>query len=206
MMDEQQEERRSTGFTVLLSGLSGAGKSTIALALRSSLMQAGRRHVKVLDGEMFRFSTSCDEGHGVTFSSMTALRMAQAAAQITRAGGVAVCAAVAPSEHIRERARRAIETSGRFILVYLSTPLRVCEERDCKGLYRSARAGLIGRLTGITAPYEIPLHPNLTIDTSVISVDAAVGFIVRYLRSEALIGAGEIASARDLPTGRPTVL
>jgi sulfate adenylyltransferase len=199
MMDEPQESWPPTGFTLLVSGLSGAGKSTIALALQRSLFEAGRRHVNVLDGEMFRFLLCRDEKCASAFRHVPTLRMAHVAEEITRAGGIAVCAAIAPSEDMRERARRIIEKSGKFVLVYLSTPLWVCEERDCKGLYRSARAGL-GRLTGITDPYEVPAHPDLTIDTGGISVDMAVGSIVQYLRGEVLIGAGGSPSARSAPT------
>jgi sulfate adenylyltransferase len=114
------------------------------------------------------------------------MRLAVVAEEITRSGGIALCAAIAPFEDIRQRVRRRIEGAGRFVLVYLSTPLWVCEQRDCKGLYRDARAGGVVGLTGVTQPYEMPRSPDMVIDTSVISVETAVCSIVQYLRDEGL--------------------
>jgi sulfate adenylyltransferase len=175
------------GFTVFFSGLSGAGKSTIALALQSRLLDTGRCYVKVLDDNMFRFPLSCAGDYSRAFRDLNTLRIAAAAEEITRAGGVAVCAEIAASDRLRERTRKTIEKWGRFFLIYVSTPLAVCEQRDCNGLYRQARAGLLDCLTGITDPYEAPEHPDVTIDTSNISVETAVYSIMQYLRTEMLV-------------------
>jgi sulfate adenylyltransferase len=184
---KESSRDRPAGFALFLSGLSGAGKSTIALALQRQLAETELRYVKVLDGEMFRFSVPRNHDNARALRGLTTLRIASVAAEITRSGGVAVCAAIAPSEKLRERARVTVEKWGRFILVYLSTPLSVCEQRDCKGIYHSIRAGSLECLTGITDPYEVPEHPDLTIDTSNIPIETAVGSIVQYLRNGGLV-------------------
>jgi sulfate adenylyltransferase len=176
---------RPPGFTLFFSGLSGSGKSTVALALQSSLLQQ-RGNVNLLDGNMFRTPLSRDGDWSRAFRQQNTLRVALVAEEITRGGGVAICAIIAPNEELRLRARKAIEEWGRFILVYFAAPLAVCEQRDCNGIYSQARAGLLN-LTGVTDPYEVPEHPDLEIDTSDIPIETAVDAIIRYLRAEGLV-------------------
>lgn len=109
------------------------------------------------------------------------------AADITCAGGIALCALIAPYDASRREARALIEREGGFVLVYLSTPLAVCESRDPKGLYAKARAGVISDFTGVSAPYEIPRHADVAIDTSVLSIDQAAERLVQYLREHGLV-------------------
>jgi sulfate adenylyltransferase len=168
-----------SGFTVFVTGLPGAGKSTIARGLYDRLIEAGRTRLLVLDGDMFRSSRSAND--------VTTARIAVVAEDVTRNGGIALCAAVAPLADSRERARRRIERWGRFFLVYLSTPLAVCEQRDRQDLYRDARLGVVERLTGVTHPYEIPQRPDLTLDTSSATIDDSVLLTMLYLQREGLV-------------------
>jgi len=174
---------RAGGFTVFFTGLSGAGKSTLALALQNRLLKE-RSNVKVLDGNMFRTQLSRGGEYPRAFRKQSILRAVAVAEEVTRAGGIAICAAIAPNEQLRRRVREAIERWGAFILVHVSTPLAVCERRDCNGLYRQARAGLLDGLTGVTDAYEAPEWSDLEIDTSDIPVETAVEAVIRYLRDE----------------------
>ncbi len=176
---------RPNGFTIFFSGLSGAGKSTVAVALQKYLLKQ-RRSVMLLDGDMFRTPLSEHADCFEAFRTQNTLRLGSVAEKITRAGGIAICAAIAPQAEIRERVRKRIEQHGRFILVYVATPLSVCEERNSNGLYQKAQQGLID-LTGVTSPYETPLHPDLEIDLSRTSVAEAVEVISRHLRGEGLV-------------------
>jgi sulfate adenylyltransferase len=176
-----------SGFTVFVTGLPGAGKSTITRGLHDRLIEAGRTRIRILDGEMFRSSTSTNERPTSAFRDVTTARIVAVAEDVTQNGGIALCAAVAPLDHSRERARRRIERWGRFILVYLSTPLAVCEQRDRQDLYRDARLGVVERLTGVTHPYEIPQRPDLTHDTSNTTISESVLLTMLYLHREGLV-------------------
>jgi sulfate adenylyltransferase len=184
-MDGAAQTARPLGFTLFFSGLSGAGKSTVAIALQSRLLEQ-RADVNLLDGNMFRTPLSHDGDCSKAFREQNTLRVAAVAEEITRSGGIAICATIAPNEEYRLRARNAIGKWGRFILVYFATPLSVCEQRDCNGLYSQARAGLIN-LTGVTDTYETPECPDLEIDTSNTPIETAVHTIIRYLRAEELV-------------------
>lgn len=174
---------------MFFSGLSGAGKSVVAVSLKNMLLDLGRDNVVLLDGDMFRSQLARDQECARGFRATNTLRIAEVAKEVTRAGGVALCAAIAPREELRARARKAIEHWGAFVLVYLSTPLSVCEGRDVNGLYRMARNGALDCLTGVTDPYEIPERADLTIDTSHVGVEAAVSLIVDYLQAKGLVSA-----------------
>src|SRR4051794_17554211 len=164
------------GVTVFLTGLSGAGKSTIADALIASLESEGRP-VTVLDGDVVRTHLSSE----LTFSredrDLNIRRIGFVAGEVVKHGGTVVVAAIAPFEQAREEARTLVEKHGRFVLVHLSTPLEVVEQRDVKGLYARARAGEIPQFTGISDPYEPPARAELTIDTSVTPVVESVARI-----------------------------
>jgi sulfate adenylyltransferase len=173
--------RRDQGFTLFFTGLSGAGKSAIADALLPVLAEYGRS-VTLLDGDDVRALLSSELGYSREHRDLNIKRIAFVAQEVTRHRGVAVCAPIAPYGRVRDHARETIGEVGGFLEIYLSTPLEVCEQRDPKGLYARARAGLIKGFTGIDDPYEPPDSPEIEIDTSRVSIDEAVGIIVERLR------------------------
>ena len=167
---------RRAGVTVFLTGLSGAGKSTVADALVAGLEAEGRP-VTVLDGDVVRTHLSSELSFSREHRDLNIRRIGWVAGEVVRHGGTAVVAAIAPYEAAREEARALVQQHGRFVLVHLSTPLQVCEQRDVKGLYAKARAGEILEFTGVSDPYEPPVRPEVVIDTSVTPVPEAVARI-----------------------------
>jgi sulfate adenylyltransferase len=163
----------SSGVTVFLTGLSGAGKSTVADALVARLATEGRT-VTVLDGDVVRTHLSSELTFSREHRDLNIRRIGWVAGEIVRHGGTVVVAAIAPYEAAREEARRLVEKHGRFVLVHLATPLEVCEERDVKGLYAKARAGEIRGFTGVSDPYEAPSRAEVVIDTSVTPLEESV--------------------------------
>jgi adenylylsulfate kinase len=168
-----------TGTVVWLTGLSGAGKSTIAEALEQSLRQR-QVPVYVLDGDKVRTGLCSDLGFTPEDRKENIRRIAEVARLFADAGLVCVVAFISPYQTDRERAR-AMLPEGRFIEVYLSTPLEVCEQRDVKGLYAKARAGLVSEFTGISAPYETPLSPELELRTDQLDVEGCVSRLLGLL-------------------------
>jgi sulfate adenylyltransferase len=166
----------SPGVTVFLTGLSGAGKSTVADALVASLEAEGRP-VTVLDGDVVRTHLSSELTFSREHRDLNIRRIGWVAGEIVKHGGTVVVAAIAPYEAAREEARRLVEKNGRFVLVHLATPLEVCEQRDVKGLYARARAGELPAFTGVSDPYEPPERPELVIDTSVTPLADSVAAI-----------------------------
>jgi adenylyl-sulfate kinase len=164
------------GVTVFLTGLSGAGKSTVAEALIAGL-EADGRPVTALDGDVVRTHLSSELSFSREDRDLNIRRIGFVAGEVVKHGGTVVVAAIAPYEQARREARALVERYGRFVLVHLSTPLEVCEARDAKGLYARARAGEIRGFTGIDDPYEPPAHPELVIDTSVTPLDESVARI-----------------------------
>lgn len=170
-----------TGFTVFLTGLSGAGKSTIADALRSALVREGRQ-VTLLDGDVVRTLLTAELGFSAHDRNLNIARVAFVAAEVNRHGGACICACIAPYEAARQAARRTVEEAGgRFVLVHVATPLNVCEARDPKGLYARARAGLLGQFTGVTDPYEAPGRADLVLDGERTPPVAAADSIIEHL-------------------------
>jgi sulfate adenylyltransferase len=165
--------RVKQGFTLFLTGLSGSGKSTIARALLGRLMEEGSRRVTLLDGDIVRKNLSSELGFSREHRNLNILRIGFVASEITKNGGVAICAPIAPYAATRHAVREAVEAVGGFVEVHVATPLEVCEARDRKGLYARARAGLIKEFTGISDPYEEPVGPELRIDTTEMSPDEA---------------------------------
>jgi len=178
------EPRTRRGFTVFLTGLSGAGKSTIANALVVKLLESAGRTVSLLDGDVVRKHLSSELGFSKEHRDLNVRRIGYVASEITKHGGIAVCAPIAPYDEVRKDVRRLIEAHGGFILVHVSTALEICEQRDRKGLYAKARAGLVQQFTGISDPYETPDDAAIAIDTERLSVDEASTLIVDYLRDE----------------------
>src|SRR4051794_4098625 len=169
------------GLTILLTGLPGSGKTTIAMLLKQKLEERGRRRVTLLDAEWFRSTLSDDIGARSPFRGHNLLRLAKVAVEVTRLGGVAICSAVAPREAGRRRMAELVSAHGDLVLIYLSTPLAECERRDPKGLYAMARSKTITSLTGVTDPYEEPGTSDLVIDTSQVSAIESVDGILAQL-------------------------
>ena len=175
--------RHRQGFSVLFTGLSGAGKSTIANALVAMLHEHGDRKLTLLDGDIVRKNLSSELGFSREHRDLNVRRIGFVAAEITRNGGIAVCAPIAPYAALRREVREMIEAVGGFVEVYVATPLDVCEARDRKGLYARARAGLITDFTGVDAPYEAPENPDVEIDTRDLGPDLAAHRIFVKLES-----------------------
>ena len=169
---------------VLFTGLSGSGKSTIARVLAEELEDDGRR-VTLLDGDEVRQHLSAELGFDAASRERNVERIGWVAAEVARHGGIAVAAPIAPFASSRARVRAMAEPNGPFLLVWVSTPLDVCEARDRKGLYARARAGEVADFTGISSPYEEPEDADLVLDTSITGVEQAVASI-RALLEERL--------------------
>mgnify|MGYP003564960476 CR=1 FL=1 len=166
--------RARQGFTLFFTGLSGSGKSTIANAVMVKLMERGGRPVTLLDGDVVRKHLSSELGFSKEHRDLNIRRIGFVAAEITRNGGVAICAPIAPYAATRGAVREMAEAAnGGFIEIHVATPLEECERRDRKGLYAKARAGLIKGFTGIDDPYETPEAPELRIDTTDCTVEEA---------------------------------
>jgi sulfate adenylyltransferase len=173
--------RREQGFTVFFTGLSGSGKSTLANVLRIKLLELGGRPVTLLDGDLVRKHLSSNLGFSKEDRDTNIRRIGWVAGQVTKGGGVAICAPIAPYDATRKEIRDDVSSKGGFVLVHVATPLEVCEERDRKGLYAKARAGIIEDFTGISDPYEEPQNPDVRIDTQEVTPDEAAHQILLKL-------------------------
>ena len=177
------------GFTVFFTGLSGSGKSTIANVLLVRLLQAGGdRRATLLDGDVVRHHLSSELGFSKAHRDLNVRRIGYVASEITKAGGIAICAPIAPYDAPRRDVRQMIAPLGGFVLVHVATPLDVCEQRDRKGLYTKARAGLLTHFTGISDPYEAPADADVVIDTRVLSALEAADAIMTFLHQRHYIG------------------
>ena len=183
--------RHKQGFTVFFTGLSGSGKSTVANVLLTKLMEMGGRPITLLDGDLVRKNLSSELGFSKEHRDLNILRIGYVASEITKNGGIAICAPIAPYDNIRKQVRGSIEPLGGFLLVHTDTPLEVCEQRDRKGLYAKARAGIIKQFTGISDPYEAPADAEIVIDTSKYSPEESAQQIVLRLEKEGYIGVEE---------------
>ena len=172
------------GVCIFLTGLSGAGKSTIATALADAVQQTLSCPVTLLDGDVVRTHLSKELGFSRADRDTNIERIAFVAAEVVKHGGIVISAAIAPYEAARMAARQLIEANGRFVLVHLSTPLTVCEARDVKGLYAKARRGELTMFTGVTDEYEPPVRAELTIDASKTSVEDAVAALLNKITKD----------------------
>lgn len=179
--------RSEQGFTVFFTGLSGSGKSTIANVLLAKLLEVGGRAITMLDGDLVRKNLSKGLGFSKEDRDTNILRIGWVAGEITRHGGIAICAPIAPYEQHRKDVRALVAPHGGFALVHIATPLEECEQRDRKGLYAQARAGIIKGFTGIDDPYETPSDAELTIDTMTGTPEDAADQILAWLRAEGFI-------------------
>jgi sulfate adenylyltransferase len=183
-LQRRHRPRSRQGFTVFLTGLSGSGKSTIANAMLAQLLERDDRSVTLLDGDLVRKLLSSELGFSRVHRDLHVRRIGYVAAEITKSGGIAICCPIAPYDATRKEARRMIASYGGFVLVFVSAPLAVCEQRDRKGLYAKARAGLIQQFTGISDPYEEPEDAEIVIDTTSVSPSEAGRRILGHLGAE----------------------
>ncbi len=179
--------KNEQGITLFFTGLSGAGKSTLAKTLVSRFLEIGGRSVTLLDGDIVRKNLSSNLGFSKEHRDLNILRIGFVANEITKHGGIAICAPIAPYRETRRKIRETISATGSFIEIYVSTPLEVCEKRDRKGLYAKARKGLIKEFTGISDAYESPENAEINIDTSDISQEEAAQSIWLYLEKQGFI-------------------
>ena len=187
-LQRRHPPRRSQGFTVFFTGLSGSGKSTIANALMVKFLEMGGRPVTLLDGDIVRKNLSSELGFSKEHRNINIRRIGYVASEITKNSGIAICAPIAPYDSVRKEVRDEIQPLGGFILIHVDTPIEVCEERDRKGLYAKARAGIIKEFTGISDPYESPEDADVVIDTTVLSPEQAAQQILLHLESEGYVG------------------
>src|SRR4051794_12677184 len=180
--------RHKQGFTVFFTGLSGSGKSTIANVLLTKFLEMGGRPVTILDGDLVRKNLSSELGFSKEHRDIDIRRIGYVASEITKNGGIAICAPIAPYDSVRAQVRGLIEPYGGFILVHLSTSVDVCEQRDRKGLYAKARAGILKEFTGISDPYEEPSDAEVTVDTGELSPEEAAQEIILHLEREGFVG------------------
>jgi adenylyl-sulfate kinase len=166
-------------MVVWLTGLPASGKSTLAMELERALFNVGRQ-VYVLDGDNVRHGLCADLGFSAAERSENIRRVGEVAKLFADAGQIVLTAFISPLRADREMVRRILP-DGRFVEVFVNAPVDVCEQRDPKGLYAKARAGQIADFTGISAPYEAPLAPEIELRTDLISIDAAVSQVLDYL-------------------------
>ena len=183
--EDRQQLNGHRGCTVWLTGLSGSGKSTIAVALEKRLLERGVR-TYILDGDNIRHGLNKNLGFSPEDRTENIRRIGEVARLFTDAGMVALTAFISPYRADRDQVR-SLMAAGDFVEVFVDCPVDVCEQRDVKGLYKKARAGEIKEFTGVSAPYEAPLRPELTIDTSGQSVEESAKQILAYLERQGIV-------------------
>jgi sulfate adenylyltransferase len=181
--------RAQQGFTVFFTGFSGSGKSTVANALMVKLMEMGGRPVTLLDGDIVRKNLSSELGFSKEHRDLNIRRIGYVASEITKNGGIAICAPIAPYATTRRAVREDVERFGAFLEVHVATSIEECERRDRKGLYKLARAGKIKEFTGISDPYDVPEAPELRLETENVPVDNCAHQVLLKLESLGLIKA-----------------
>ncbi|HBO84609.1 MAG: adenylyl-sulfate kinase [Deltaproteobacteria bacterium GWC2_42_11] len=183
--DDRVKLMKQKGVTIWLTGLSGSGKSTIAVELEHALLE-NRHQAYILDGDNIRYGLNKNLGFSPEDRSENIRRIGEVAKLFTDANIITITAFISPYSADRDNARK-FQKEGEFVEVYVKCPLKVCEERDTKGLYKKARAGEVKEFTGISAPYEEPLNSEITIDTSKLSVEESTRVILNYLEKKGYI-------------------
>ena len=179
--------RSQQGFTVFFTGFSGSGKSTIANALMVKLMEMGGRPVTLLDGDIVRKNLSSELGFSKEHRDLNIRRIGYVASEITKNGGIAICAPIAPYAMTRRAVREDVEAFGAFVEVHVATSIEECERRDRKGLYKLAREGKIKEFTGISDPYDVPESPELSVETENVEVDHCAHQVLLTLEQMGLV-------------------
>jgi sulfate adenylyltransferase len=180
--------RSKQGFTVLCTGLPSSGKSTVANVLAVKLLEIGGRPITLLDGDLVRKNLSSELGFSKEHRDINIRRVGFVASEITKNGGIAICAPIAPYDRVRRELRELIAPNGGFILVYVATPLAVCEARDRKGLYAKARAGVVKDFTGVSDPYQAPTDADVVLDTTDSTPEECAQTILLHLEREGYVG------------------
>ncbi len=180
--------RHKQGVTIFFTGLSGSGKSTIANILLTKFLEMGGRPVTLLDGDLVRKHLSSELGFSKEHRDINIRRIGYVASEITKNGGIAICAPIAPYDATRKHVRQLIDPYGGFVLVHVATPIETCEERDRKGLYAKARAGIVKEFTGISDPYEVPTDAEVVINTAELSAEESAQEIILHLEQQGFIG------------------
>ncbi len=187
-LQHRHPPRNRQGVTVFFTGLSGAGKSTVANVLLVKFLEMGGRPVTLLDGDIVRSNLSSELGFSKEHRDINIRRIGYVASEITKNGGIAVCAPIAPYDSVRKQVREMIEEVGGFILVHVDAPIEVCEERDRKGLYAKARAGIIKEFTGISDPYEVPEDADVVVRTADLTPEQSAQEVLLHLEREGFLG------------------
>ena len=185
ILSDSYPPKNRQGACIWLTGLSGAGKSTIANILTVLLMEQGRR-VSVLDGDVVRTNLSKGLGFSKEDRDTNILRVGYVASEIVSHGGLVICAAISPYQSTRDSVRNMMH-GEHFIETYVDAPLDVCERRDVKGMYAKARAGIIKDFTGIDDPYESPVNPEIALDTVKYSAYDSAKQILEYISKKGLL-------------------
>jgi adenylylsulfate kinase len=188
------------GVTVWLTGLSAAGKSTLAVAMDATLSEKGCR-TYILDGDNIRHGLNKNLGFSPEDRSENIRRVGEVAKLFTDCGIITFAAFISPYRKDRDLVRMLFR-KGDFIEVYVDCPISVCEERDPKGIYQKARKGEIASFTGISAPYEVPIHPEIIIDTSAMPVEACSEIVTDYLAEKGYTGHNFFSTTTMSTTGR----
>ncbi len=184
LVDREERERRRghRGAVLWFTGLSAAGKSTLAREVEKCLFEEGY-FTYVLDGDNIRHGLNGDLGFSAEDRAENIRRVGEVAKLFAEAGAIVLTAFISPYRQDRRRIRDLMNRNGDFVEIFVSCPLEVCERRDPKGLYRRARAGEIRNFTGIDDPYESPRSPELVVETDTQGVDTCVQRVIDYLRS-----------------------
>lgn len=178
----------SRGAAIFLTGLSGAGKSTIANILLAQMLEGRmRRAVTLLDGDVVRQTLSSELGFSRDHRNLNIRRIALVAAEVAKHGGIAICAPIAPYDEARRQARAMVSECGTFLLVHVRAPIDLCERRDPKGLYAKARNGLLPNFTGVSDPYEEPTDADVVVDTAIVSAEGGAALVLDELERRGLI-------------------
>ena len=176
-------------LTAFFTVFSGSGKSTVANALMVKLMEMGGRPTTLLDGDIVRKNLSSELGFSKAHRDLNIRRIGYVASEITKNGGIAICAPIAPYATTRRAVREEIEQYGAFCEVHVATSIEECERRDRKGLYKLAREGKIKEFTGISDPYDAPETPELRLDTEGTDVDYCAQQVLLKLQEMGLVAA-----------------
>lgn len=183
----REELLQQQGVTIWFTGLSGSGKSTVAVAAEAALREQGRL-TYILDGDNIRQGLNNNLGFSPADRSENIRRIGEVAKLFTDAGVIVLTAFISPYREDRDQVRE-IMASGDFLEVHVSADVETCEKRDVKGLYKKARAGEIPNFTGISAPYEAPEKPELVMDTGAQSVDESVAQLLGFLQDKGYLSA-----------------
>ena len=180
--EDRTKLMKQKGVTIWLTGLSGSGKSTIAVEIEHALLE-NKHQAYILDGDNIRYGLNKNLGFSPDDRTENSRRIGEVANLFTDANIITITAFISPYRQDRDNVRKLLK-EGEFIEVYIKCPLDVCEQRDTKGLYKKARAGEVKEFTGISAPYEEPLNPEIMIDTSKMTVDESTRAVLNYLEAK----------------------